>query len=802
MAKNSSFKSNNNTINQWFKLLKKYKALVILLVLFVFFVFSLPRPLFTTPTSSLIEDANGELLGARIAADGQWRFPECKKVPEKFAKAIIAFEDRRFYSHPGIDGIAIGRALVQNIKQKRISEGGSTLSMQVIRLMRQAKKRSLKEKVIEAYLAVRLEASYTKDEILALYASHAPFGSNVVGIDAASWRYYGRNADELSWAEAATLAVLPNSPALIHPGRNRDALLRKRNALLDDMVKQGIIDKETAELGKTEALPQKPMPLPMHAPHLLDKISVKYPGQRISTTLLLTLQERVNRVVERYNQDFKANKINNIAVLVLDVETGKTMAYVGNVFDPNDEKNGSSVDIITAPRSTGSILKPFLYAAMLDEGELLPNTLIMDIPLYVAGFSPNNYNKTFDGAVPAHRALERSLNVPSVRMLHEYNIEKFYDLLKKMGMTTLRNHAMHYGLSLILGGAEGSLWDLTAIYANMARTVNNFTKYYGEYNLYDWHRAYYLKGEENKFNKTKLSNVPVVSAAAIWQTLTAIAEVNRPEEESAWKVFSSSRRVAWKTGTSYGNRDAWAIGVTPEYAVGVWVGNASGEGRPLLTGVGYAAPILFDVFNLLPNNNQWFSQPYDEMTLAPVCQKSGHIASNLCTDIDSMWVVNKGLESEACPYHIMVHLSSDRRYRVSSDCYPVDDMIHTPWFVLPPAQEWYYKSKNADYYTLPPIHPNCLHTETRKIMDLIYPTNNITIVLPRQLDGNEGKVVFQAAHRRANVSIFWHIDDEFVGTTQGVHRLPCSPVPGKHTITLVDEDGNMIQGRFSVEDKK
>ncbi|MDR1055249.1 MAG: penicillin-binding protein 1C [Prevotellaceae bacterium] len=782
--------------------LLKYKALAILLVLFLFFSFSLPSSLFITPTSSLIEDSTGELLGAHIAADGQWRFPACEKAPEKFAKAIVAFEDRRFYMHPGIDGIAIGRSLVQNIRQKRISQGGSTITMQVIRLMRQQKQRTIKEKLIEAYLAIRMETSYTKDEILALYASHAPFGSNVVGIDAASWRYFGRDANDLSWAEAATLAVLPNSPALIHPGRNRDALLRKRNLLLEDMLAQGIIDEETCELSKNEALPDKPHPLPMHAPHLLDKVSIKYPGKRVSTTILLTLQERVNNIVERYNQDFKANKINSIAVLVLDVETGKTLAYVGNAYDPNDEINGSSVDIITAPRSTGSILKPFLYAAMLDEGELLPNMLIMDIPLYIAGFSPNNYNKTFDGAVPAHRVLERSLNVPSVRMLYDYNIEKFYVLLKKMGMTTLRHHSMHYGLSLILGGAEGTLWDITAIYANMARTVNHYPKYYGEYNMYDWHKAYYLQQQESEYQKTRLSNVPVISAAAIWQTITALAEVNRPEEESSWKVFSSSRRIAWKTGTSYGNRDAWAIGITPDYAVGVWVGNASGEGRPLLTGVGYAAPVLFDIFNLLPNTHRWFNQPFDEMTITPICRKSGHIATNLCTEVDSLWIVNRRLESETCPYHIMVHLSNDMKYRVSSDCYPVNEMVHTSWFVLPPAQEWYYKSKNADYRTLPPIHPNCLHTETRKIMDLIYPANNITIVIPRLLDGSEGKVVFQAAHRRADASIFWHIDDEFVGTTQGTHRLACAPLPGKHTLIIVDEDGNVTQTRFSVENKK
>jgi penicillin-binding protein 1C len=253
-------------------------------------------------------------------------------------------------------------------------------------------------------------------------------------------------------------------------------------------------------------------------------------------------------------------------------------------------------------------------------------------------------------------------------------------------------------------------------------------------------------------------------------------------------LFSSGRKIAWKTGTSHGNRDAWAVGVTTDYVVGVWVGNASGEGRPLLTGVGYAAPLMFDVFNLLPRSKGWFRQPYDEMTKIAVCRQSGHRAGEYCENIDSILVTQAGLLSGLCPYHRLIHLDREEKYRVNSSCYPMHEMVHKPWFVLPPAQEWYYLRHHADYRPLPPIDTRCSIDESSP-MQMIYPTYGITVVATKQLSGERGKIVLQAAHNRAKSTIYWHIDEQYIGETHDNHQLAYLPDIGNHTITLIDDEG-------------
>jgi penicillin-binding protein 1C len=776
----------------------------ILAVFFFLYWFSLPATLFDKPTSTIIEDSEGRMIGARIAEDGQWRFPASAAIPEKYAQAVVWFEDKRFYRHHGVDGRAIVRALIQNIRHRRVTSGGSTISMQVIRLMQDHPSRTLLQKLKETLLATRLEIRCSKQEILNLYASHAPFGGNVVGLNAASWRYFGRDPDDLSWAETATLAVLPNAPSLIHPGRNRNLLLEKRNRLLDRLFEEDVISEENCRLAKAESLPDQPHSLPSDAPHLLDRIVETSKGKRIRTTLQQTLQQRVNGIVGRYALSYRGNFVNNMAVLVAEIETGDVLAYVGNVYQ-SEQTSGNRVDVIRAPRSTGSILKPFLYAAMIDYGELLPNMLVPDIPIQIGNFSPKNFDRSYSGAVPAQRALQRSLNVPAVKLLQQHGIEKFYKLLQTLGMKTLSFPAEHYGLTMILGGAEGTLWDITGMYAELARTLNHFSKYMSRYDPADCHELNFLQQQSYR-HRQPVANRPLdhtapIEAAAIWQTFEALSELNRPEEEATWKVFSSSQKIAWKTGTSYGFRDAWAIGVTPQHVVGVWVGNASGEGRPALTGVNYAAPVLFDVFAGLPHS-KWFDIPHDDLTPMVVCRKSGYRASPLCTATDTIPAARINAESEECPFHAVIHLDRQRKYRVTSECYNVAEMVHVPWFVLPPVQEWFYKSKNADYKSLPPIHPDCLNTERQQQMELIYPPLGLTIVLPRQLDGSEGKVVFKAAHRRTGATVFWHIDHHYEGSTQTPHQLAVSPAPGEHTLILVDDKGNKITGFFTIEGKK
>lgn len=765
----------------------------------------IPKPLISKPYSTLLytTEISGRevLLGARIASDGQWRFPSGSEVPGKFAVCLTQYEDKRFWYHPGIDPFALMRAVHLNLTQSRVVSGGSTLTMQLARIARGNQSRTVGQKVIEMLWALYLECSYSKAEILRMYASNAPFGGNVVGIEAAAWRYFGREAKDLSWAEQATLAVLPNSPALIHPGRNRAELKQKRDKLLLRLYEKHILDKTEYELACMEALPEKPLPLPNEAPHLLERLAIEKRENRIQTMIDPILQQQVQRLVNRYVADYRSNHIYNAAALVADVESGKILAYVGNVTDQNmTTGHGYQVDVIASPRSTGSVLKPFLYAAMLNDGLILPGTLIADTPLNINGFTPQNFNKTFYGAVPAHVAIERSLNVPLVRMLSQYNTGRFMSLLKRLGMTTLRFSEDHYGASLILGGAEGSLWDLSGMYASLARMLSHYRSYNGRYDRSDIHPLTTYPIEEKKpirsVTDIRLADESLLSYASLWFMFEAMSGLNRPEEEADWQQFSSMKQVAWKTGTSYGGRDAWAIGVTPRYVVGVWVGNATGEGRSGLTGVGYAAPILFDIYSLLPDV-PWFDQPYDELEEVAVCRQSGHKASAICDEVDTVYIPHTGIATAVCPYHRIVHLSQDGQYRVNSSCESVSRMQERSWFVLPPAQAYYYKNYHVEYQALPPLKPGCEEDQSRQIA-ILYPEHQAVLYLPKGFSGEREKVVMRATHARSDATLYWHLDDVYLGETRQIHQMACLIEPGNHILTLLDEDGNRRSILFEV----
>jgi penicillin-binding protein 1C len=347
---------------------KKWWSVALLAISAAYYL-CLPQELFNDQYSPVLLARNGELLSASIAADGQWRFPKSDTISDKFVEALIAFEDKRFRDHPGVDVFSIGRAISQNISKRKVVSGASTISMQVIRLSRKGNSRTLYEKLLEIVLATRLELRYSKNEILSLYAAHAPFGGNVVGLEAACWRYFGNSSKELSWAEAALLAVLPNAPALIHPGRNRAELKAKRDRLLDKLVLFGKIDELSCALAKEEPVPEIPFALPQHARHLLVRgVKDGHINKKITSTVDFALQHRTEQIVQDHHDRLKSNRIYNIAALVIDVQTGEVLSYVGNAGF--DKKHGNDVDVITAARSTGSILKPFLYAAMLDDGKM------------------------------------------------------------------------------------------------------------------------------------------------------------------------------------------------------------------------------------------------------------------------------------------------------------------------------------------------------------------------------------------------------------------------------------------------
>lgn len=756
------------TVRRWF--------LGFFTVGFLFWYFSVPTQLFQKPTSSVLEDANGGLLAARIAEDGQWRFPEVDSVPTTFKKCLLAFEDRTFYDHYGFRLSSFARAFWQNIKAKKVVSGGSTLTMQTIRLSRENPSRTVFEKLLEVVAATRLEFRYSKEEILALYASHAPFGGNVVGLEAAAWRYYNRSPHQLSWAEAATLAVLPNAPSLIFPGKNATRLQEKRNRVLTYLYQENTIDSLTYQLAIQEPLPGKPHALPQQALPLLNHLEKQNgKGKRFRTTLNRSWQNRVQRILNEGHQQLKGNQIHNAAALVVDINSGKVVSYCGNV-NSSSKTHGSLNDMVHTPRSTGSILKPFLYAAALDDGVITPYSLLADIPTNYGGYAPKNYDLSYSGAVPAHQALARSLNVPSVRLLKEYGTEKFHHQLKQLGISTLNQPANHYGLSIILGGSEATMWDLASIYRRLALQV----KAYPQDTLA--HEIYVIDEKHHS------SSFPAVfSVGSVHKMFEAMLEVVRPTNESMWQYFENSENIAWKTGTSFGYRDAWAVGVSGDYVVAVWVGNANGEGRPGLTGIEAAAPLLFRIFDGLPKS-KWLPIPYDDLVETELCAHSGAIKGVDCAKTVKEWIPRQAHPVVPCDYCTTVLVDATQNYRVNRNCDPTGVVKH--WFVLPPIMEWFYKKKHPEYVRLPPFRPDCSQDLLTFPMRLIYPKKNSELYVPVNFEGEEEKIVFEASHRNENETIYWHLNDNLVATTTEIHQVALSPSVGTHLLTLMDASGN------------
>lgn len=754
---------------------------------------ALPEPLFDVPVASVLLARDGTLLGGRIAEDEQWRFPPMKRVPEKFETAILAFEDKRFKSHPGVDPLALGRALYLAVINGKVTSGASTLTMQVMRLARnnRGRERTVVRKLVEMALALRLELSYEKDEILALYASHAPFGGNVVGLEAASWRYFGRPPERLSWAESSMLAVLPNAPALIHPGRRRDALRTKRDTLLRKLHANGTFSDLDLALALREPLPDKPHPLPRSAPHLLETLRASGGNPRYQTTLNAELQKAATAIVAEHVARLKLQGIHNAAALIVNNVDFEVLAYVGNAEWSLDNDLGYAVDVVKRPRSTGSILKPLLFAAMLESGDVLPTTLVPDVPTQYAGYMPENYDRAYRGAVPADVALARSLNVPAVRLLHQYGIDRFYDFMKHFGMTTLNRRPDAYGLTLILGGAETTLWDMAGIYSNLA----DIARHAGPGTRRPYQALKILVDDTSKTER-----MAELSSGAAWLALDALVDVKRPGDSRFWRHFASSRIVGWKTGTSYGLRDGWAIGTTPSHTVAVWVGNASGEGRPGLTGSATAAPILFDLINRL-DPEPWFRTPYLHMKQVEVCKNDGYLAGGGC-ETELLWVPKNSHFEKVSTFNRRVHLDAAGRARVTGACEAPGRMSHRSWFVLPARLEYYYRKHHAEYRPLPKFREDCrlaagIEGASGPIA-FLYPNAGTKLYIPTDLARQRGATVFEAVHRRPDATLFWHLDDVYLGSTKTFHQQGLDMTPGKHVVTVVDETGNRLSRRFQV----
>jgi penicillin-binding protein 1C len=757
------------------------RKIIGLITVLIAFYFIFPNELFNVSYSTILSDENGELLAAKIAEDGQWRFPTIDSIPTELEQCILYFEDEYFHYHPGINPVSTFRAMNQNLEAGKIISGGSTITMQVIRMSRNNPKRNYWEKLIEMYLAFRMEFSYSKEEILNLYASHAPYGGNVVGAETAAWRYFNRPLDRLSWAEYATLAVLPNAPSLIRPGKNSNKLKGKRDRLLKKLLEKTIIDSTTYSLSLLEELPGKPHALPSMAYHLMERAyELDKKGKRITSTIDGYLQKRVVQSLNNYVKHLQENKVKNACAIVVSLEDGDVKSYVGNASYPGAYTK--YVDLIQSRRSSGSILKPFLYASAVEEGIIHTSTLLRDVPTSINGFSPTNFNKSYEGVVQADKALARSLNVPATNLLKEYGTVRFYEKLSDLGFTTIDRSVDNYGLTLILGGAEVTLWELVQIYSNQARTLNAFFEDDTNVKL----------GIQTWEGKNPDDHLFTYDCGSWWLISEALKEVQRPGIEGSWKRYSSSRKIAWKTGTSFGFRDAWAIGWDSKYLVGVWVGNATGEGRPGLTGSSTAAPLMFDIFQNI-TDREWFEKPEADLKYITLCKTSGFAPNPYCPTIETETVM-KSKMPPPCTYHTSIQLN-EKGERVYRDCQIGSTITDTNMFVLDPIASYYYKQKHPNYYDPPRFSSTCKVADQQSLA-IIYPRNNSEVIIPTNFDGEYEMVLAEAAHNNPNTQLFWHLDGQYIGVTTNIHKLTMNVTPGTHKLSILDENGNISKIKF------
>ncbi len=750
----------------------------------------IPKPLFPQDYSKLVLDANGEILRVFLNKNEQWILPEDgSEIPFTLRTAVIQFEDKRFEKHWGIDFLALGRAIYQNITRGSRISGASTLTMQVARLM-QPKPRTIKNKIIEMFQAIALEVWYTKDEILKLYLLHAPYGSNIIGYRTAALRYFGQEPENLSWSQAATLAVLPNNPGHVNPMQNQDKLQEKRDELLKSLYQAKLIDQITYELAIAEPVPQGQYPFNLSAPHIAERLARNSTENIIITTIEKEIQDMTTNLVKEHITTLKEKGVRNGAVLVTDTSTGEIKAYVGSQ-DYFDDLNLGKIDGVRMLRSTGSTLKPFLYGLAMDAGLIVPESVLPDVPVNYGGYTPYNISHSFAGVVRADQALIRSLNAPAVHLLNNYGIDEFHQFFATLRLTGLTKRAQDYGLSMVLGSIETSLLELSRLYQGLA----NYGAFLEQLSVVRTkHKA---KGVGPSVNKHQL-----ITKGSAYLVLDVLKEVERPGGDYYWREYQSSVPIAWKTGTSYGNRDAWAIGVSPRWVIAVWIGNFSGGEIPGLSGIDSAAPLLFKLFAQLEKgaNHPWFDLPEAELKEIFVSQKTGYRLNESTLETKVVLASAGAAPLRYSPYEKQFFMNLAEDMQVCSLCWDREDMKTVSKLVYPSYISLHLANSGLEY-NLPPHNPNCPGIRELNPLDFIYPTEDSHIFVPRDIAGGYQKVVMEVGHAEKDSHIFWYLDQTYLTETVGSHRVTVDLDTGWHQLYIVDAVGNSNSISFFSERK-
>jgi penicillin-binding protein 1C len=738
--------------------------------IFFILVFGLLCLIFPLPdkieyATSILDD-RGQVVHAFLPGDQQWRMKlDSNELTPLLKNTILFKEDKYFFYHPGINFFAILKSLAGNIMHGKIRSGASTISMQVARAL-EPKKRTWFNKLREAFRAEQLELKYSKQEILELYLNLVPYGGNIQGVKAASLFYFGKNPDHLSLAEITTLSIIPNRPSSLVIGKNNDRIMSARNHWLKKFEIQKLFTAKEIEDALLEPLTATRHTPPGFIPQLSLKLK-RSGGDHIATHIDMNKQFKLEKLVADYIQASRLKNIQNAAVVVINNETHQVVSYIGSA-DFRDTTDGGQVNGAAAVRQPGSTLKPLLYGLCMDEGLITPLQTINDVAVNYQGYAPENFDRKFNGSVTMEFALEHSLNIPAVRSLQLLGKEQLVQALAVCDFESIKKDQAKLGLSMILGGCGANLEQLTGLFSIFA----NQGLYY-----------------KPSFRENDLSPKPkrVLSASATYMINEILSKVNRPDFPLNWQSTTHLPKIAWKTGTSYGRRDAWSIGYNRHYTIGVWCGNFSARGVPELSGANTATPLLFKIFNSIDYDadEQWFTKPVS-LDTRMVCAETGLLPGPHCDHLITGYFIPGVSSAKTCSHLQEVILSADEKISYCRSCMPVNGYKKKLFRIIPPEMQRYYEENNIVYQKLPPHNPACekIFLEDGPVITSLSPGFEYLI------SKKDPEPLQLSCHSSNDVSrIYWYINNRFYKVAQAGSKQFFIPDEGPVKISCTDDKG-------------
>lgn len=772
-------------------------------VFLLFLLLNLVFPLqIRVPYSPVVYAKDGSVLHAFLSHDDKWRMKtELPEITGELRKIIVYKEDKYFYYHFGINPVAVIRAAVSNMWRSKTTSGASTITMQVARLLA-PKERTYANKLVEMFRALQLEWQFSKEEILQLYLNLVPYGGNVEGVKSASVLYFGRLPEQLSLAQVVTLAIVPNRPTSLHLGKNNPLLTQERNKWLRRLLTDKQFTATDIRDARNEPLQTKRTNPPTFAPHLAYRLKATYPDSaRMVTTVDRSVQWQVQQLTYNYHRRLKRFRIHNAAVLVVDNKTREVIAYVGSP-DFSDERNAGQVDGVRAVRSPGSTLKPLAYALGIDAGKLTPKTVLTDVPTAFAGYQPENFDRTYHGNVTAEKALAFSLNIPAVKVLAQTGVPVLIEKLKQAGFTQIRKDENKLGLSVILGGCGVTLEELTGLFAAFANEgtfaplkliapSQPSSKGKGFFNSLPMG-----EGQGGAFSADRGWEGALISPSAAFMLHEILTQATRPDLPNHYQSNYHIPKIAWKTGTSYGRRDAWSMGYNARYTVGVWVGNASGEGIRELTGADIATPLLFNIFNTIDYNSteRWFAAPR-QMGFRLVCAESGLVPSEHCPHQIADYFIPLVSTAQPCTHLKEVAVAADESFSYCTSCLPESGYKKKQYPNLPPDLMAFYESSGVAYVKIPPHNPACTRILEEGAPVIVSPANGREYFI----DASDPPELLLSCQTDNEVKrVYWYINDQFYQAADATEKVFIIPVTGSMKISCSDDKGRNTDVRISV----